>query len=1199
MTDLQIFKNAPPDASAEELKSYLDKACGGDAALRARVEALFQASVKAGGFMERPAMEGGSTVTALDTSPVREGPGNQIGRYRLLQEIGAGGFGVVYMAEQKEPVKRRVALKIIKVGMDTKQVIARFEAERQALAMMDHPNIARVLDGGATDTGRPYFVMELVKGVRITEYCDDQQLTTKERLELFIPVCQAIQHAHQKGIIHRDIKPSNVMVTLHDGVPVPKVIDFGIAKATQAELTEKTIFTQYGQFIGTPAYMSPEQAEMSGLDVDTRSDIYSLGVLLYELLVGRPPLDTKELLNSGFDEIRRRIKEEQPAKPSTRFRTLEAEEKTTAARHRKVRPEQLSSELRGDLDWIVLKALEKDRTRRYETANGLASDLKRHLNHEPVVARPPSTIYRLEKAWRRNKLAFTAGAAVVAALVVGLTISLRQTIAARRAQNNEAAQRTKAETLEKRAQASTRDATASLYDSLVGQAHAIRIARQVGYREEVFALLRKARDLDTPARQLAALRLEAVASMGDFVGFRPRQIASAPATNLFDGMQLSPDGRLLALRDVSGGIQLHELPSGREAGRWQLEDPVLEFAFIGAGDRLVTIQLPRGTDDRAGARLTEFAPNLAGKWQQAASRPMPGAFHCVSIKNSAFVLVAESQPVLSNVLLRAEGSQREPSRGHQPVRQIHLVEAGSWRTAHSLQRSEISWKPRVTATRDGQKLALIGDAGPGTPEPQIEIWDVPREQLLHRFPPGFSTDATIAFSEDGRYLLSLAKQGARIYETTTFSVVDEFTGYADRISVGSFLPGTSLVSVPRPQQRRFLIRDHQKHETLAAFEEAGRSIAAAFAPSGDFLVTLNSTVVNFYSLAGAEECLNLAGHRVSVPGIAFSPDGTRLASVAKDRTVAMWDAVSGQRLWEGDRLLASPGQAVCFSPDGKLLATGDWDTPLVQLWNTESGRQLLQLTNAAQRPTWGLQFAPDPERGLLLVRLGGEGLGVWQVGPPHPVPGETQAVRWISGRSPSGLGLVAAPDGKRIAFGRSARLAFTLDEKRITFWDFATIQDPLGEEKPLTLLPSARSVQPTAFTPDGQSVAVLTSENRVAVFDAATGELRRSFAVTGSSTEGRNLVLSHTGRWLAVSSPSLRGVDIHDFATGDLRYTLPDREGTVYWLASHPKEPRLVIARDNGDIAIWDLAKIDRQLTELGLGFALEAAEKDRPRANP
>src|SRR5579862_2745161 len=337
---------------------------------------------------------------------VTEKPDDFVGRYKLLEKVGEGGCGVVYVAEQTEPVRRRVALKVIKLGMDTKQVVARFEAERQALAMMDHPNIAKVLDAETTETGRPYFVMELVRGIRITEYCDQNHLTTKERIGLFIKVCQAIQHAHQKGIIHRDIKPSNILVTLHDGVPVPKVIDFGIAKATEGRLTDSTVYTQLHQFIGTPAYMSPEQAEMSGLDIDTRSDIYSLGVVLYELLAGNTPFDPKDLMASGIEAMCKTIREKEPVRPSTRFATLSREELTTTAKRRSTDTSKLLHQLKGDLDWIVMKCLEKDRTRRYETANGLVADLKRHLNNETVIARPPSAAYRFQKTLRRNKLVF-------------------------------------------------------------------------------------------------------------------------------------------------------------------------------------------------------------------------------------------------------------------------------------------------------------------------------------------------------------------------------------------------------------------------------------------------------------------------------------------------------------------------------------------------------------------------------------------------------------------------------------------------------------------------------------------------------------------------------------------------------------------------------------------------------------------------
>ena len=406
-------------------KQFLEQACGGDAELRRRVEALLRVHEEVGDFLEKPAVADPSGVARAGApqASLEEAAGTMIGRYKLLQKIGEGGCGIVYMAEQVEPVRRRVALKVIRLGMDTREVIARFEAERQALALMDHPNIARVLDAGATATGRPYFVMELVRGIKITDYCDQHNLPTAERLKLFLQVCHAIQHAHQKGVIHRDIKPSNILVSLHDDVPVAKVIDFGIAKAIGHRLTDKTVFTRFEQFIGTPAYMSPEQAGASELDIDTRSDIYALGVLLYELLTGRTPFDPKQLAQAGLEEILRRIREEEPPKPSTRLSTLAQAELTTAAQRRQVEPPRLISLLRGDLDWIVMKCLEKNRTRRYETASALAQDIQRHLGNEPIAARPPSKLYRLWKLVRRNKLAFAAGATVATSLVIGLTVA--------------------------------------------------------------------------------------------------------------------------------------------------------------------------------------------------------------------------------------------------------------------------------------------------------------------------------------------------------------------------------------------------------------------------------------------------------------------------------------------------------------------------------------------------------------------------------------------------------------------------------------------------------------------------------------------------------------------------------------------------------------------------------------------------------
>ena len=401
MNEREVFEAALAIGNPDERSAFLDSACA-DTAMREHIDGLIDAHEKLGSFLELPASDLPATAVR---QPINEAIGTMIGPYKLLEQIGEGGMGVVYMAEQMEPVKRRVALKIIKPGMDSKQVLARFEAERQALAMMDHPNIAKVFHAGALGDGKPFFVMELVKGIPITNYCDQHRLTPKQRLALFVDVCQAVQHAHQKGIIHRDLKPSNVLVARFDDRPVVKVIDFGVAKAANQALTERTVFTRFSQIVGTLEYMSPEQAQLNQLDIDTRSDIYSLGVLLYELLTGQTPFDRRRLRSAAFDEVLRIIREEEPPRPSVKVRSSETA--SQVAENRQVEPAKLRNAIKGDLDWIVMKALEKDRARRFGSAAAFARDIQRFLNSEPIESRPPSNAYRLRKAAWRHRIGLT------------------------------------------------------------------------------------------------------------------------------------------------------------------------------------------------------------------------------------------------------------------------------------------------------------------------------------------------------------------------------------------------------------------------------------------------------------------------------------------------------------------------------------------------------------------------------------------------------------------------------------------------------------------------------------------------------------------------------------------------------------------------------------------------------------------------
>jgi serine/threonine protein kinase/tetratricopeptide (TPR) repeat protein len=528
MNEQTIFAEALERTDPQDRAAFLDQACHGDPALRARIDRLLAQHEHAGEFLESSPLALSATVDRA----VTEGPGSIIGPYKLLQQIGEGGMGTIYMAEQTRPVRRLVALKIIKPGMDSARVIARFEAERQALALMDHPHIARVLDAGTTASGRPYFVMELVKGTPITQYCDEHRLTPRQRLELFVPVCQALQHAHQKGIIHRDIKPSNVLVAPYDGKPVPKVIDFGVAKAAGQRLTERTLFTEFGAVVGTIEYMSPEQAELNNQDIDTRSDIYSLGVLLYELLTGTTPLSKQSLQQAGFSEMLRRIREEEPPRPSLRLTTSQDSLPSISAQ-RQMDPAKLTRLVRGELDWIVMRALEKDRSRRYETANGLARDLERYLADEPVEACPPSAVYRLKKVLRRYRGPVLGAAVVLLALAAGVVASTWQAVRARRAEREavlareqEAQQRQRVEEQRNRAvqaeavaranEQKTRELSVQIEDLVVvfnanlGQLSFANLDFAIGFHEQVLAALREVLPPDNPSTLLYMNTLAAV-----------------------------------------------------------------------------------------------------------------------------------------------------------------------------------------------------------------------------------------------------------------------------------------------------------------------------------------------------------------------------------------------------------------------------------------------------------------------------------------------------------------------------------------------------------------------------------------------------------------------------------------------------------------------------------------------------------------
>ncbi len=787
-----------------------------------------------------------------------------IGRYKLLEKIGEGGFGTVYVAEQRESLKRRVALKIIKLGMDTKQVIARFEAERQALALMDHPNIAKVLDAAATDTGRPYFVMELVRGIKITDYCDQNNLSTRQRLDLFINVCQAIQHAHQKGIIHRDIKPSNVLVTLHDGVPVPKVIDFGIAKATQGELTEKTVYTQLQEFIGTPAYMSPEQAEMSGLDIDTRADIYSLGVLLYELLTGKTPFDAKDLLASGLEQMRRTIREKEPVRPSTRL-TQELTSKSEGRKHkgetdeassrRLLHVRKLIELLRGDLDWIVMKCLEKERTRRYDTANSLASDVQRYLDTEPVAARPASQWYRFQKLVRRNKLAFGAASAVAGALIIGLGLSTWLFV-------QERGTRLRAETAEREQAGQRRQAEAARASELRMRQKAEEQAlatRKKAYASDMNLLQKALADDDLGRAQILLDKQRPRNGEQDLRGWEWRyfwQFCRSDAaftlcqqSNSVTSVSFSRQGDLLAVGTLAGETTVWDIPSRR-----------------------LIFQRPAGS---GGAGRLAFAPE--GDLL---------AYYDGSTSNKAIVLW--------------DGHQRAEVR-----------------------RLPVKHYPRDLAfTRDGRLFTVeISRSN------SITAWDVATgAALFHRRAviANHSMGKVFNISGDGskcaysivQPLGSIRVEDLKLQAGLVVQVTDELT-----TALEFALDGQILATGAGYADGAIKLWDAQS-QPLGSLEGHRSWVSGIKAlPDGNTLASASADrTIRLWDLKTRHLIRTLRGQNTAFWSLDVSHDGRWLASGCKDGSVSLWDLASSTNRAPMYRTLQTNGVGrFAYSPDGRMI----------------------------------------------------------------------------------------------------------------------------------------------------------------------------------------------------------------------------------------------------------------------------------------
>jgi serine/threonine protein kinase/WD40 repeat protein len=1190
VTDESIFAAALSIPSPTERAAYLDRVCAGQPDLRRDVEGLLTAHA-ADNPLDRPPADLGQTGSY--DAKLQDAPaaviGERIGHYRLMEQIGEGGFGLVFVAEQSEPVRRKVALKVIKPGMDTRDVVARFEAERQALALMDHPNIAKVLDAGSTSAGRPYFVMELVRGVPITDYCDQNKLAPRARLALFVQVCHAVQHAHQKGIIHRDLKPSNVLVTSHDGVPVPKVIDFGVAKAVGQSLTEKTIYTRFTQMIGTPLYMSPEQAEMSGLDVDTRSDVYALGVLLYELLTGTTPFDRDRFRKAAFDEIRRIIREEDPPRPSTRLSSL-GTTLSAVSENRKTDPAKLAGLVRGELDWIVMRCLEKDRNRRYDSANTVAKDVQRYLAGDTVEACPPTMGYRLRKTFRKHKTAASIAAGFAAVLLLGIVMTTWQAVRATDAEAAAAGQRDKA--IEAREVARTqRDNAMRTSESLQ------RLTAE--QRRTLYAtsmnLAHAAWETGNPARTFELLKQWLPrAGEDDLRGFEWHYWERFAHGDLktvqlpgFDGVnegghmgKLSPDGtRVAGFSANSAGsltLKLWDTETGKEI--WS----------VGVAA------------DNGGRRVVEF------------SRDGRRLLTCRNLSPSG------------------EGA---PARGNE----LRVWDTASGKTIYARDNVEISFVLLATLSPDGSRLGVnnIKERGPAEAA-RLKVWQLEDGKEIFQYPPDQPGLVPICmgldFSPDGKQLAAFIIDSGTPSRSRTLRLWDLESGHEVR-EIG--MPGTltrgvcfspdgatlATANIDGPNDRIYLWdRAGGKQLQVLHVPTASATMTMhypiAFAPDGKRLAVRQGAQVYLFDTkpagepsslrgpqeraAGANRVLRtFRGHERRVHDVVFSGDGARLVTLDEDGVVKHWDPGLRERLprthlgWR-----AGVRAAVLPNRDGSRLAfvssPADRD-PYVRL--TDGAGRVLRETAFPPGYTLGQVFSQDGRAFACFWRQHPLGTHVYKLFVWDAVSGK-ELCRLSPPVEQIFVTHALSPDGARIA--AFAWPLFTSEAPQsavLNVWETATGRQVLSRR-----IAHGRYVSYSAYSPDGRwlvyrETSVLGTDDRFIWLDAQTGEEAAVLKLRkGESTSRLRLIFSRDGRRLAIHAedrPSPVSVwEVEPILRGEAREpvaTLTGHGGEATHVEFSPDQRRILTVSD-GAVKLWDAASGHEVLTLKAPGVAVRAA---------